>query len=86
MLSCELVFDQIWLMLVPALENRAAEAKATKASIKVYSMRSWPRSSCHKRLQSFFIRLKYRRVWGRALGTAPFGRGSETLARVRTAP
>ena len=40
MLSWELVFDQIWLMLVPALENSAAEAKATNANINVYSIRS----------------------------------------------
>jgi len=40
LLSWELVFDQIVLMLEPADENNAAEANATKASINVYSIRS----------------------------------------------
>jgi hypothetical protein len=43
-----LVFDQIVLMLEPAVENNAAEANATNASINVY----WDGRSAHHRSPS----------------------------------
>ena len=41
-LSREFVMFQMPAMLPPALMNRAADAKATKANSNVYSIRSWP--------------------------------------------
>lgn len=55
MLNCEFVFDQMVLMLPPALENKAAEASATNASMSVYSIRSWPRSSVQNCVQNVVI-------------------------------
>src|ERR1035438_2354838 len=46
--NCALVFTQIPLTLPPAPMNRAADANATNAMSRVYSMRSWPCSSFHK--------------------------------------
>src|ERR1017187_9873828 len=46
--NCVLVFTQIPLTLPPAPMNRAAEARATNAMSRVYSMRSWPCSSFQK--------------------------------------
>ena len=51
MLNSEFVSLQIELMLAPELMNSAAEANATKAIKSVYSIKSWPCSSC----QSFNI-------------------------------
>ena len=52
LVSCVLAAPQIPLTLVPALINKEAEASATKANSSVYSIRSWPDSSCQK----FFIK------------------------------
>src|ERR1022692_3395657 len=54
-LNCELVPEQMILTLLPAVENRAAEPSATKASMRVYSIKSCPCSPVQNCVQNVVI-------------------------------
>jgi len=54
-LNSELVPDQITFTLLPAVENNAAEASATKASMRAYSIKSCPCWSFQNRVQNVVI-------------------------------
>src|SRR5690349_11610098 len=56
------------LMLPPAPRKRAAEASATKAIRRVYSIRSWPCSSFQRLRMNVIVDSLLKRLAGRGVG------------------
>lgn len=51
---------QIELMLAPELMKSAADANATNAINNVYSIKSWPCSSCQSRFITFSMEISFK--------------------------